>query len=117
MQKNKVQLISNTEKFQIQLKEFSDSTFYYRRITTTAHQSIVRNNLSKGLFDNDGAVNEMLEKYVTGWKGIVDQTGKEISFDPTALKFLPDEAQAELGDAIRGQGRSNGEAIVDKEKK
>lgn len=111
----KLQLISNNEKFRFVPENFNDTEFFYRRITTTAYLAIVKNHTEKGNTINFNGVGlEVLEKYVTGWKGIVDEKGKETPFDPKFVSYLPDEIQAQLIECIRGIG---GESVLEKEKK
>lgn len=114
----KLKLINNKEKYKVILKEYSDTVIYYRRITTEAYQAIMRNHMAKGKYDGNAAVIECLGKYIISWEGVVDESGKELSFDPKYVQYLTDEAQAELSDCIRGMGNSGGELVAaEKEKK
>lgn len=111
----KLQLIRDTEKFSITPKDFSDTEIFYRRCTTTNYQTIVKNHIIKGgKIDLNATGIELMEKHIIGWKGMVDENQKEIPFDVALCRYLPDEVQAELIEAIRGIG---GQSVIEVEKK
>jgi len=111
----KLQLISNKEKFSVKPKDFDGTEFFYKRVTTTSYQAIVKNHIIKGgKIDLNATGLELLEKYVIGWAGVTNEFGEEVEFNPKFCECLPDEIQAELIEAIRGIG---GESILEKKKK
>ena len=109
----KLQIITNEEKFELVPTDFVEDggvKFFYRRCTTTSYHAIVRSHQQKGgLVDLNAAGIELIEKYLIGWEGLVDETGKEIKFDPKIAGNFPDKIQGELIEAIRGIG---GESVT-----
>jgi len=96
---SKVRLIRQSERI---VYEEGDSKFFYRRAQSDEIGLIRRKYTdSKNEIDHQ-FVNEILTKYLIGWEGIDDGTGKDLEFDAIHIPALPTPVKTELLSGISG---------------
>lgn len=68
----------------------------YRRPTQTERAVWERKATKKGVVDGNLVAEKALEFSVLGWKGVVDDNGKAVPFNPELIPALPLEIIVEL---------------------
>ena len=98
-----VQLVKDGEKL---VYKVDGSSFFYRRISTTTKNAIIKKHTRRGKTDYGAVAIDVLDYVVIGWED-VQIDFKDIPFDPALVRAIPEDYQTELLELSGGNVRQD----------
>lgn len=105
-----IRAINKEEKLELNI---NDSIFIYKRIKTNEASVIRRKFIKNGRVDSnsEGYIIEVVQKYLHGWRNVLDVDGNEFEFSAENILALPEPVIIKIFGAIHSSSMSNLEDI------